>query len=148
MNSYNAYFNRFIMQSRMLVEPLARFALFVSYFWFGILKVLGFSPAGPLVADLLERTIPVMEPNTFIFLFGIFECLIGIMFLKRGWERIVVPLFAIHMFTTFGPLVILPAASWSAFGVPTLEGQYILKNFALMASVLAITSKMRTSEER
>lgn len=137
-----------IVLARRYTEPLARFALFVSYYWFGLLKVLGQSPASGLVADLLERTIPFMAPDTFIYLFGIFECVIGILFLKRGLEKLVIPLFAIHMFTTFGPLVMLPAATWSSFGVPTLEGQYILKNFALMAAAFAIVSGMRTRSEK
>lgn len=140
-------FDQVIMTSRTLTEPVARLALFLCYFWFGLLKVLDLSPAGPLVTDLLRRTIPFMEPEMFLLLFGIFEMLIGILWVKRGWEKIALPLFIVHMATTFGPLFMLPAASWTGFMVPTLEGQYIIKNFALIASALAIVSRMKTGNE-
>ena len=40
----------------------------------------------------------------------------------------------VQMFTTFGPLVFLPSATWQRFlFVPTLEGQYIIKNVVLLA---------------
>ena len=65
--------------------PVARFGLFVIFFWFGILKVLGMSPASPLVAELFAKTIPFMSFGTFIILFGLFECLIGVLFAIRGF---------------------------------------------------------------
>ncbi len=37
--------------------PMARFALFVVFFWFGWLKVIGLSPASGLVQHLFEQTI-------------------------------------------------------------------------------------------
>jgi uncharacterized membrane protein YphA (DoxX/SURF4 family) len=112
--------------------PTARFGLFVVFFWFGILKVLGLSPASGLVQRLFEQTIPYMSFSTFLVAFGIFECIIGLMFLFKGLERVVIPLLFIHMITTFGPLVFLPQETWSAWFVPTLEGQYIIKNLFLV----------------
>ena len=58
--------------------PMARFGLFVVYFWFGLLKVIGFSPASPLVQALFERTIHFMPFPLFLVLFGLFEMLIGL----------------------------------------------------------------------
>jgi hypothetical protein len=52
--------------------PTARFGLFVVFFWFGILKVLGLSPASGLVQRLFEQTIPYMSFSTFLVAFGIF----------------------------------------------------------------------------
>ena len=86
-------------------EPISRWALFIIFFWFGVLKVLGYSPAEGLVKDLLLQTMPFMEPTTFMILFGLFEMLIGILFLIKGAERAVIPLLAFHMVTTFLPLV-------------------------------------------
>ena len=108
--------------------PMARFGLFVIFFWFGLLKVLDLSPASPLVQKLFEQTISFMSFGNFIILFGIFECLIGILFVFRGFERIVIPMLFIHMAMTFMPLFMLPAVTWNGFLVPTLEGQYIIKN--------------------
>ncbi|HVY68145.1 MAG TPA: hypothetical protein VHA30_04610, partial [Patescibacteria group bacterium] len=107
---------------------LARAALFLVYFWFGALKLFGASPANPLVASLLERTLPFLSFQQFIVVFALFEMLIGILFLLPGWERLLGLLLAVHLLTTFLPLLLLPAVTWQGFLVPTLEGQYIIKN--------------------
>ena len=122
--------------------PVARFGLFVVFFWFGILKVFGLSPATPLVQKLFEQTIPWMPFSTFIILFGLFECLIGILFIFRGFERIVIPLLFLHMITTFLPLFLLPQETWSSFLVPTLEGQYIIKNLVIIAVAIGIAAHL------
>ncbi len=122
--------------------PVARFGLFVVFFWFGFLKVIGLSPASDLVQHLFESTIPYVSFHSFMVFFGLFECLIGILFLIRGFERIVIPLLFIHMITTFGPLFLLPSETWSGFLVPTLEGQYIIKNLVIIATAIAIAAHM------
>lgn len=128
---------------RVVSMPVSRFALFVVFFWFGILKVLGQSPASGVVADLLEKTFPFMEPNTFIIMFGVFECLIGFLFLIKGMERVVIPLLFIHMVTTFGPLFLLKDDMWSGMLTPTLEGQYIIKNLVIIATAIGIAANLR-----
>lgn len=128
--------------ARKYSEPAARIALFVVFFWFGILKVLGLSPASGLVADLLTHTLPFMAPATFILLFGLFECIIGVLFLFKGTMRAVIPLLALHMITTFMPLVLLPTVSWTHPFVPTLEGQYIIKNLVIIAAAIGIAAHL------
>jgi uncharacterized membrane protein YkgB len=127
---------------RKVSVPAARFGLFVIFFWFGLLKVIGLSPASGLVQRLFEQTIPWMSFATFLILFGLFEMLIGVLFLMKGMERIVIPLLLIHMVTTFGPLVFLPQETWQSFMVPTLEGQYIIKNFALIAAAIGVAAHL------
>ena len=122
--------------------PSARIGLFIVFFWFGLLKVIGLSPASGLVQRLFEQTIPYMHFSTFLIGFGLFEMVIGILFLIKGMERIVIPLLLIHMITTFLPLIFLPSETWSGFLVPTLEGQYIIKNFALIAAAIGIASHL------
>jgi len=127
---------------RKLSVPIARIGLFTVFFWFGILKVVGLSPASPLVQALFEHTISFMPFGTFIVLFGLFECLIGILFLIRGTERVVIPLLFFHMITTIMPIFIIPAATWSGFLIPTLEGQYIIKNILIIAAAIGIAAHM------
>jgi len=127
---------------RKIAVPAARIGLFTIYFWFGILKVLGLSPATPLVEDLFNHTMPIMAFSTFIILFGIFEAVIGILFLIKGAERIVLPLLLIHMVMTFMPLILLPSVTWTGFAVPSLEGQYIIKNLVIIASAIGIMSQL------
>jgi uncharacterized membrane protein YkgB len=122
--------------------PVARFGLFVVFFWFGLLKVLGYSPASGVVQRLFENTIPFMPFSVFLVAFGAFECIIGILFLIKGTERVVIPLLFIHMVTTFGPLVFLPSETWQTFMVPTLEGQYIIKNLVIIAAAIGIASHL------
>ncbi len=122
--------------------PVSRFALFVVFFWFGALKVIGLSPASQVVQNLFNETMPIMEFSTFIVLFGLFECLIGILFLIKGAERAVIPLLFIHMVTTAGPLVLLTGETWSGMMVPTLEGQYIIKNLVIIATAIGIAANL------
>ena len=116
----------------------ARLALFIIYFWFGILKVASASPAGPLVVEMVNKTIPFISPDHFLTLFGLFEMLIGILFLFPKFRKIALGLFIFHMITTFMPLILLPHMVWESFLTPTLEGQYIIKNLALIATALHI----------
>jgi uncharacterized membrane protein YkgB len=127
---------------RRISVPAARIALFVVFFWFGILKVLELSPAGPLVIQLLQRTIPFMNPELFLRLFGGYEMLIGLVFLIPKGERTAIALLVPHMIMTFGPLVLLPQVTWSGFMVPTLEGQYIIKNLVIIAAAFGIAAHL------
>lgn len=122
-----------------IVLPLARFSIFIVYFWFGFLKVVDMSPASPLVEALFLKTIPFMEFGLFLVLFGLFECLIGLLFLFKKFDRVAIPLFFFHMITTTMPLFLVPGI-WTAFLVPTLEGQYIIKNLLLVTAVVLIGS--------
>jgi uncharacterized membrane protein YkgB len=133
---------------RRVSVPLARFGLFVIFFWFGLLKVIGLSPASGLVQQLFETTIPWMQFSTFLIIFGLFEMLIGILFLIRGIERVVIPLLFLHMITTFMPLFFLRQETWSGFLVPTMEGQYIIKNLALLAAAFGIAAHLHPLKDR
>jgi uncharacterized membrane protein YkgB len=116
------------------------FALFLVYAWFGALKVLDLSPASPLVLALLAKTMPGFPPATFMPLFGLFEVLIGVMFLFPKAVRVTIALMAIHMGMVFLPLILLPNMTWTGPFVPTLEGQYIIKNVVLLALALTIVA--------
>jgi len=116
------------------------FALFLVYAWFGALKVLGLSPASPLVLALLAKTMPGFPPQTFMPLFGLFEVTIGLLFLVPRAVRVTIALMAVHMCMVFLPLVLLPGMTWTGVFVPTLEGQYIIKNVVLLALALTIVA--------
>ncbi len=122
--------------------PLARFSIFVVFFWFGFLKVLGLSPASLMVVTLLHATMPFVSPPSFLVFFGLFECVIGILFLIPGLERVVLPLLFFHMVTTVLPLFLLPHMVWTGFMVPTLEGQYIIKNIVIIATAISIAAHL------
>jgi len=127
---------------KKLEVPFARTAIFIVYFWFGILKLIGLSPAGPLVQALFQNTIGFMSFPTFYILFSLFEMAIGIIFLVRGWERFAIFLLGLHLFTTVLPLFLLPQIAWQGFLIPTLEGQYIIKNILIVVAAIVVGSKL------
>jgi len=133
---------------RKISEPLARGGLFIVFFWFGMLKVVGMSPASPLVEALFQKTIPIVPFPTFLVAFGIFEMLIGIFFLIRGWERIVIPMLFLHMIATFMPLFLVPAATWSGLLAPSMEGQYIIKNLVIIAVAIGVAAHIHPLPKR
>ncbi|MBA3648625.1 MAG: hypothetical protein H0W62_08745 [Chitinophagales bacterium] len=120
--------------------PFTRFAIFVVYFWFGVLKLVGLSPAEALVKQLWSQTIPFIPFHGFEIFFGLYEMAIGIIFLLPGKERIALYLLIPHMIMTFGPLVLLPDFTWKSFMVPSLSGSYILKNLTIIALAIAIAA--------
>lgn len=121
----------------------ARTAIFVVYFWFGLLKLLGMSPAGELVHSLFQRTLWFMSFDLFYAGFALFEMLIGVLFIIRGFERSALALLFLHLITTAMPLVLLPGTTWQGFLIPTLEGQYIIKNILIISAAIVVGSKMK-----
>jgi uncharacterized membrane protein YkgB len=129
--------------------PLARVSMFVVLFWFGLLKVIGLSPAESLVFELFQTTILTPIPFDFFFIFlGILEMVIGIAFLIPGWERFAMALLIPHMITTILPLFKLPDFVWQMGAVPTLEGQYIIKNVVLISVGFAIAAHLKPFKEK
>ncbi len=119
----------------------AHIALFIVFVWFGALKVFGLSPATPLVIDLFNNTLGLFVPfsaQTFILILGILEVLIGVLFVIPRMERVAMILLAPHMITTVLPLFLLPTVAWSGFFIPTLEGQYIIKNVVIIGLALMV----------
>ena len=131
-----------INRLKKLEMPLARSAIFIIYFWFGLLKLLGVSPAVALVEELFLETTRFVSFSTFYLFFSIFEMTIGFLFLVRGWERFVIFLLGIHLFVTVLPLIFLPQVTWQGFFIPTLEGQYIIKNILIAAVAVVVGSKL------
>lgn len=135
---------RAIALAKKIFVPFARIALFVIFFYFGLLKVLGASPADPLVGALLEKTLFFLNPESFFVFLGCVEMLIGILFLIPNGKvtRVAFIIFICQMSTTLLPLVMLPNLTWQSPFVPTLEGQYIIKNLVLIALAVGVVSQL------
>ncbi|MEQ1500277.1 MAG: hypothetical protein ABL917_02820 [Parcubacteria group bacterium] len=133
---------------------LSRVSLFIIYFWFGILKVIGLSPASGIVQELFSKTLahmPIvssMPSANFLVLFGVFEVIIGILFIIPEKERWASYAFIAHIITTGLPLFFLGSSVWSGIFVPTLEGQYIIKNLALISCVLNIWTNTSMTQKQ
>jgi uncharacterized membrane protein YkgB len=133
---------------RRVAPPFTRLAIFVVFFWFGLLKVIGASPANPLVSELLSQTLPFITFEQFIVLFGIYEMIIGILFIFPRMERSAIALLALHMVTTVVPLILVPEMTWQNTFVPTMEGQYIIKNVVIIALAMSIAANLKPLRER
>jgi len=138
----------FIHLLRRLTIPVSRIALFTVFFWFGILKIIGTSPANPMVADLLHATLPFMSWDTFIILFSLYEMAIGIAFIIPRLERVAIALLIPHMVMTSLPLFFLTSMTWQGFLTPTLEGQYIIKNLVIIALAMGIAAHLHPWKKR
>ena len=120
--------------------PVARFSIFLIFFWFGFIKLLGLSPASPLAKALVEQTVGLQYFDTLFVVLALLECIIGILFLFPKATRIVVPLLLAHILIVCSPLLLVPAYTWQSFLVPTLEGQYIIKNAVVVAVAIGIAA--------
>lgn len=112
---------------------LAHLSIFIVFFWFGLLKVIGTSPAYDLVDALRAITIPWWSMESFFPFLGIVEMIIGILFLCKKTEKLAIGILIPHMCTTFLPLIMLPDIAWQGLLTPTLPGQYIIKNIIIVA---------------
>lgn len=120
--------------------PVARVSLFLIFFWFGFIKLLGVSPASPLAEALTAKTVGMEYFDALFMLLAAVECVIGILFLIPKATRVVIPLLLFHMAVVCSPLLLVPEHAWQDFFVPTLEGQYIIKNAVVVAVAIGIAA--------
>lgn len=135
-----------LMTTNAKVQAFSRLSLALVFLWFGTLKIFGLSPANGLVQALLEVTLPWIPFSKFIIFLGIWEALIGLLFLFPRWTKLAFWIFMAQMFTTFGPLLLLPDMLWNGWFVPTIEAQYILKNVVLVALGLVLYTQNLAKE--
>ena len=120
-------------------DYIIRTPLFVIFFWFGLLKVIKLSPAQGLVIDTVYW-MPFLSPDGWVIVIGFWEMLIGLFFLTKKTTFYAMVLLLLQMSGTFMPLVLLPSITFqnSNYLLPTLEGQYIIKNIIIIASALVV----------
>ena len=84
-----------------------------------------------------------VTPDSFLIWFGALEAITGILILFPRYERITFLILAFHFIATAFPLLVLPDIAWYGFAQPTLTGQYILKNLALLAIGMFLYGRLR-----
>ncbi len=142
MKSFEKIDRAIIALAQKWYMPVARAAFFIIFFYFGALKLAGLSPATPLAEALTERTIGMQYFDISFTILALIECLIGLLFLVPKATRVVIALLFIHLAVVCSPLVLVPDHIWSSFLVPNLEGQYIIKNVALVAIAIGIAANV------
>lgn len=122
---------------------LLRWALALVFIWFGGLKLIGASPA----TELVIRTVFWLPPHLAVLVIGVWEVAIGVglLFTTPLVLRITLLLLWLQMAGTFQVLVLLPQEAFQGGNplLPTLEGQYVIKNLVLISAGLVIGSTVR-----
>jgi hypothetical protein len=116
--------NRIVMFSRL--------SLFVIFAWFGMVKLLSTSAAVPLIEALIGSTPWALPTRPVMIALGLYEVAVGVAFIISGFERPALAMLVPHMIGTFLPLVLVPGLTWQSAMVPTIEGQFIIKNLAII----------------
>ena len=121
---------------------LIRLPLFIIFFWFGLLKVIELSPAKQLIIDTVFW-MPFLSAEAWVIVIGYWEMLIAIFFLTKRTTFLAMILLFLQMSGTFMPLILLPEISFQSSNplLPTLEGQYIIKNIIIITAALVIGRK-------
>jgi uncharacterized membrane protein YphA (DoxX/SURF4 family) len=126
-----------------------RVSVGIVFLWVGVLKFFpGVSPATGIATATIERlTFGFIQPEISIIILAIWETLIGLGLITGLFLRLTLFLLFTQMLGTMTPLILFPAETFVIFPlVPTLEGQYIIKNLVLISAGLVIGSTVRDEE--
>jgi len=110
---------------------------------FGLLKFFpDVSPAQVLATDAVGALTLGLIPGS-VSIYGVagLECFIGICFLAGRWMRLAIWLLAVQFVGILSPLIFNTAELFAGpHNAPTLEGQYVLKDFILVAAGMVIAA--------
>lgn len=123
-----------------------RIALGVVFFWFGFLKFFpGISPAETLATRTIETlTFGLIPASISLPLLATWESLIGLGLIFGVFMRATLLLLFVQMLGTILPIFFFPHEVFTVFPiVPTLEGQYIIKNTVMISAGLVIGATVR-----
>ena len=127
---------------------LLRWSIAIIYLWFGWLKLINASPA----AQLVVHTVFWLPPQAALIFVGVWEVLIGLGLLLPHPLALRIALFLmwLQIAGTFQVFFLLPEVAFQGGNLllPTLEGQYAIKNLVLITAGLVIGSTVRQRSKR
>ncbi len=141
MDTFRRLDHSYIKFAKRYSASIARAALFVIYFYFGFLKLIGQSPASSLAIGFAEKMGMAEYSQTLFLLLAVVECAIGLLILIPRYTRLALFIMLAHMVVVSAPLALYSEAVWTKPFVPNLEGQYIIKNAALVALALGLVAR-------
>jgi putative oxidoreductase len=123
-----------------LGPPLLRVSLGIVFVWFGMLKVVGASAVGGLVA----ATVP-FDASWFVPALGVLEVAIGLAFIAGRFLRLVLPVFALQLGGTLLVLLVLPDIAFEQDNplMLSLVGEFVVKNLVLLSAGIVVASKVK-----
>lgn len=122
---------------RRLCPTLLRAAVGMIFVWFGALKVAGVQT---MTAGLISAALPFVDPTLSVPAIGAFEVVLGLAILIGRRLPLILAVAAGHLAATFMVLVVAPEVAFRG-GNPlmlTVEGEFVVKNLVLLASVIAL----------
>jgi uncharacterized membrane protein YphA (DoxX/SURF4 family) len=125
---------------------LLRLSLGIIFFWFGVLKFFpNLSPAEDLATRTINQlTFGLISEYVAMLILASWECLIGIGLIFGIFLRATLALLFLQMLGTITPVFFFPNEVFISFPfVPTLEGQYIIKNLVLISAGIVIGATVR-----
>lgn len=124
---------------------LLRISIGVIFIWFGVLKFWpGLSPADQLATQTIDRlSFGLISQDLGRVLLAMLETAVGIGLVTGRFMRLTLLLLVGQLLGAATPLFLFPEVTWSKLLVPTLEGQYILKNIVLVSGALTIGATVR-----
>ncbi|WP_462264093.1 hypothetical protein [Mucilaginibacter sp.] len=120
---------------------ILRVSLGIIFFWFGALKFFhGVSSAEILAGRTITKlSFGHIGPVVSMPILACWECVIGLGLLLKKWLSFILVLLYFQMVGTLLPLVFFPHETFAnSILVPTLLGQYIIKNMVLISAGIVI----------
>lgn len=120
--------------------PHLLFAIYgIIYIWFGVLKIVGISPA----EELVQKATQWIFAHEFVVVLGFWEALLGLFLFIPCMRRLGLLLLFLQFPGTFMPLFTNPEDCFTVipFGL-TLEGQYIFKNLILICGGISMVGSL------
>jgi len=123
-----------------------RVSVGIVFFWFGFLKFFpGVSSAETLAVNTTRMLTFGMIPDSIsLWLLAALEVTIGLGLIFGVYLRAVLLLLWLQMVGAISPLILFPHETFTNFPwVPTLEGQYIIKNLVLICAGIVVGATVR-----
>ncbi len=125
---------------------LLRLSLGIVFFWFGALKFFpGLSPAEDIATRTITTfTLGLIPGDVAMLILAAWECLVGLGLITGVLMRVTLLLLFLQMLGTILPIFLFPEEVFVRIPyVPTLEGQYIVKNLVLISAGIVLGATVR-----
>ncbi len=116
------------------------------FLWYGVLKFFpNVSSAENIATSTIEQlSFGLVDGRFAMLILAVWETMIGLGLMSGKFLRETLLLLFLQMIGTLAPLVLFPDITFTIFPfVPTLEGQYIIKNLVLISAGIAIGATVR-----
>jgi uncharacterized membrane protein YkgB len=116
------------------------------FLWYGILKFFPDVSSAENIATLTieQLSFGLVNGRAAMLILAVWETIIGLGLMSGKFLRGILLLLFLQMIGTLTPLILFPDATFTIFPfVPTLEGQYIIKNLVLISAGISIGATVR-----